>query len=136
MAVFSGGRWVRRQLENAGPEFWLGESVDERQEAGREPLGFSFLSFDGHEDGEDLKMHFKARLAEAEALLTAQEREEIVAAAQGLFEDCIALVHLLDREMEQQAASSFSLPPIALAVLPVLGVLLLLYIVRVWRTGY
>ena len=133
MAVFSVGRWVRRQLENAGPEFWLGESVDERQEGGREPLGFSFLSFDGHEDGEDLKMHFKARLAEAEALLTAQEREEIVAAAQGLFEDCIALVHLLDREIEQQAASSASMHRAALAFLSMSAAVLLLYIVGVWR---
>ncbi|TKA76709.1 hypothetical protein B0A55_03934 [Friedmanniomyces simplex] len=69
MAIFSGGRWIRQQLADAGPEFEL-----------------AFLSFDGNEDGEDIKGVFKARLARAEGLLTPQERREVVEEAQRLFD--------------------------------------------------
>ncbi|KAK0257418.1 hypothetical protein LTR02_007409 [Friedmanniomyces endolithicus] len=85
MAIFSGGRWIRQQLADAGPEFEL-----------------SFLYFDGDEDGEDLKRDFKAGLARAEGLLSGQEREEVVEEAQALFDRCIALVAVLDRELRWQ----------------------------------
>ncbi|KAK1030539.1 hypothetical protein LTR33_017079, partial [Friedmanniomyces endolithicus] len=81
MAIFSGGRWICQQLAHAGPEFEL-----------------SFLSFDGDEDGEDLKRGFKAGLARAEELLSPQERQEVVEEAQALFDRCIALVAVLDRK--------------------------------------
>ena len=103
MAIFSGGRWIRQQLTNAGIEFWLSEPdlIDSEKDAATllDVPGFTFLSFDGEEDGEDIKALFKARLAEAEAILTQQERQEVVAAAKGLFDDCIALVGMLDREI-------------------------------------
>ncbi|KAK1821791.1 hypothetical protein LTR12_003840 [Friedmanniomyces endolithicus] len=85
MAIFSGGRWIRQLLADAGPEFEL-----------------SFLSFDGDEDGEDLKRGFKAGLARAEVLLSPQERQEAVEEAQALFDRCIALVAVLDRKVRWQ----------------------------------
>jgi len=85
MAIFSGGRWIRQQLADAGSDFEL-----------------AFLSFEGDEDGEDIKKGFKIRLARAEMLLTPQERDEVVEEAQRLFEHCIALVHDLDRQVRWQ----------------------------------
>ena len=59
--------------------------------------GFSFLSFDGEEDGEDIKALLKGRLAEAETLLTPYERNDVICYAMGLFVRCIQLVHTIDR---------------------------------------
>ncbi|KAK0314528.1 hypothetical protein LTR01_001351 [Friedmanniomyces endolithicus] len=86
MAIFSGGRWIRQQLADAGPDFEL-----------------ALLSFDGDEDGEDLKRDFKAGLARAEELLSPQERREVMEEAQALFDRCIALVAVLDREVRRQS---------------------------------
>lgn len=100
MAIFSGGRWIRQQLANAGVEFWTG--VDPCMEFDKHELqmlelpGFSFLSFDGEQDGEELKSLFKARLAQAEILLTQQERQDIILAAQQLFDGCVSLIGVVD----------------------------------------
>lgn len=104
MATFSGGRWIRQQLANAGGEFWTKQDGTPRvAENEKSPLlempGFSFLSFDGDQDGEDIKALFKARLAEAENLLTWQEKQDIIHVSQKLFQRCILLVHELDREV-------------------------------------
>ena len=56
MAIFSGGRWIRSQLAGAQPEFWTSHTNAGPALAEKTPLGmpgFSFLSFDGDEDGED-----------------------------------------------------------------------------------
>lgn len=98
MAIFSGGRWVRQQLANAGPEFWRADPGSVITEKGvQETPGFTFLCFDGDEDGEDIKTQFKGRLAEAESLLTIEERRDVVEEAQKLFELCISTVHAVDR---------------------------------------
>ena len=100
MAIFSGGRWIRQQLVNAGVEFWVGNDcpmeVDNAMLQGFDMPGFSFLSFDEEDDGEDLKALFKARLAEAETLLLPQERQDIIIAAQNTFGYCISQVKYLD----------------------------------------
>ncbi|KAK3614450.1 hypothetical protein LTR56_027245 [Elasticomyces elasticus] len=85
MAIFSGGRWIRQQLAEAGPDFEL-----------------AFLSFDGDEDGEDVKRDFKARLLRAEDLMTKQERQDVIEEAQRLFDRCIAVVYELDRQVRWQ----------------------------------
>lgn len=126
MAIFSGGRWIRQQLTNAGPDFWMGElgtAVAEKQEKVELP-GFSFLSFDGDDDGEDLKADFKARLADTEVLLTEQERQEVVDEAQELFGHCIQLVGELDRKLARRAVMPLLLPAALLTVLfvSVLGI--------------
>jgi heme oxygenase len=99
MAIFSGGRWVRQQLANAGVEFWTGDNlmnVDSTMPQDLDVSGFSFLSFDEEDDGEDLKALFKARLAEAETLLLPHERQDIIIAAQNTFRYCILQVRYLD----------------------------------------
>jgi heme oxygenase len=121
MALFSGGRWIRAQLVNAGPDFWQnkdsgaigtdGSHLDDEfervdgvnDEAGDEALkrpldeaGLSFLFFGGESDGEDIKSEFKARLAAVESLFSTEEREEVVAEAREIFRRCIELVRELD----------------------------------------
>lgn len=105
MAIFSGGRWIRAQLASAEPEFWTSHTNAGPALAEKTPLGmpgFSFLSFDGEADGEDLKAEYKMRLAEGEQLLSAQEREDIVEASRELFEMCIEIVKTLDEEVRRR----------------------------------
>lgn len=100
MAIFSGGRWIRQQLDDAGTDFWSGQQqhMSLKPPSGQVAMtGLTFLSFHDGNDGEDLKAVFKERLAGIDALLSSKEREDIVIAAQGLFDDCIALVGILDR---------------------------------------
>lgn len=105
MAIFSGGRWIRSQLASAEPEFWTSHTNAGPALAEKTPLGmpgFSFLSFDGDEDGEDIKVEYKKRLKEGETLLSLQERDDILQASQELFERCIAIVKKLDSEVRMQ----------------------------------
>ncbi|KAK7730015.1 hypothetical protein SLS57_001674 [Botryosphaeria dothidea] len=103
MAIFAGGRWIRAQLASAGPEFWEHGGGEGRkggvkevsfEELGRRGLGF--FSFDGERDGEDVKAAFKARLEEAEGVLSEAQRREVVEEAQTIFEWSIGLVEELD----------------------------------------
>lgn len=64
--------------------------------------GFTFLSFDGNQDGEDIKSAFKAHLAGMETILTEAERQDVIVAAQNLFEHCIELVGTLDQKVIRQ----------------------------------
>lgn len=122
MAIFSGGRWIRQQFAGAGKEFWTGEpqtvpsEKNEKTEVQNLP-GFSFLSFEGDQDGEDIKAEFKTRLAEAETMLTAEERQDVVQAAQELFEQCIGLVGELDRKVARQKVDLLALIALMLALL-------------------
>lgn len=97
MAIFSGGRWIRQQLVGAGPEFWIGQAGEQSDHKhDTKSPGLSFLSFDGEQDGEDVKAIFKARLVEADALLTAEQRQDVIDAAQQLFGRCIDIIGQLD----------------------------------------
>lgn len=91
MALLSGGRYIRSQLASAGDEFWLPPTAVE----GGTP-GFAFLTFTSEEDGEDLKRGFKAGLIGFEGVLTLEERREVVAEAEGIFEGLERLVGVLD----------------------------------------
>ncbi|KAF1345813.1 hypothetical protein BDV97DRAFT_359152 [Delphinella strobiligena] len=101
MAIFSGGRWIRQQLREAGPAFWhVPNSVKSDFGALRQYVsGFSLFYFEGERDGEDIKADFKARLEMAEAVLTEQERNDITEEAQNIFNMCIDLVDRLDDEL-------------------------------------
>ncbi|KAI9711803.1 MAG: heme oxygenase [Bogoriella megaspora] len=90
MAIFSGGRWIRQQLLDAGPDFW-GHAQDAEAMQGVE-----FLHFDGEEDGEDIKAEFKRRLADAENVFDEQQREDVIAEAQEIFRRCVEMVEELD----------------------------------------
>ncbi|PVH89961.1 heme oxygenase-like protein [Cadophora sp. DSE1049] len=149
MALFSGGRYLRAALIEAGGQgdtFWSRESSPVRPysiddsavpprstsrpnprtspsstsetntaptrtqstaktfnprlpppEPNAKPLpGLSFFSFPGDSDGEDLKTLFKSRIAEAEILLTAGEKDDIVLEAQHIFTYMLQLVDQLD----------------------------------------
>lgn len=124
MAVFSGGRWIRQQLANAGAEFWTQQASALQGEKSEHssPLelpGFSFLSFDGDQDGEELKALFKTRLAEAEQILTEEEKLEVIDVAKELFDRCILLVTELDRKVSKQHMLSW-LPTTTVLVLSVI----------------
>jgi len=132
MAVFSGGRWIRQQFANAGPEFWTGQSETARAEKDGIPQapelpGFSFLSFDGDADGEDIKAEFKSRLAVADTLLTQQEKQDVIETADGLFELCIELVGELDRRIWWSKLYRF-VPTILTLIVLLFGLLVLYWV--------
>lgn len=115
MALFSGGRIIRRVLLRADSDFWLDDkevawgdaSASEKGlEFSTACPGFSFLCFDDGHDGTNIKAEFKFRLAKAEGLLSLGERADIIAAANGLFADCVGLVRLLDKDAGAQILRS------------------------------
>lgn len=124
MAIFSGGRWIRQQLASAGSAFWL--DFDEAASVHIDPLpGFSFLSFDTDDDGEGLKSAFKEHLTAADGLLTAEERQEVVATGEDVFRQCIQIVEQIDRDVWWQEGSAGG--PLAIIIIA-LGVLYLAWL--------
>lgn len=111
MAVFSGGRWIRQQLANGGAGFWQQSDITqldkEQDSALLDVPGFSFLSFEGDQDGEDIKALFKSRLTEGETLLTPEEKQDVIDTAQQLFDRSILLVTEMDRMLLKQKISSW-----------------------------
>ena len=61
--------------------------------------GLQFFNFPGDEDGEDIKIEFKKRIAEAEILLTHGEKEDIIAEAKVIFEFMVEMIGELDKFM-------------------------------------
>jgi hypothetical protein len=107
MAVFSGGRWIRAALLQAGPEFWLpGTPGETRSNLPLSQSGLSFWHFPGQFDGEDIKLDFKARLADAETLFTSDQRIDIIEEAKNIFELCASLVHDLDEAASADKAEA------------------------------
>jgi len=100
MATFSGGRWIRQQLGDAGADFWrIPPTLQSQLRKEKTTPGVSFLCFDGDRDGEDIKIDFKTRLAKADEMLTPEEKEEVIAEAKTIFTNCIGLVEALDEEL-------------------------------------
>ncbi|KAL5329255.1 hypothetical protein ACEPPN_002765 [Leptodophora sp. 'Broadleaf-Isolate-01'] len=146
MALFSGGRYLRAALKEAGGQgaaFWSRDSspirpyslddsfipprstsrpspraahtaTSETNTAPTRPFptrlpppepnakalpGLQFFHFPGQDDGDDLKVLFKARIAEAEILLTEGEKDDIVLEAQYIFTYMLKLVNQLDAVM-------------------------------------
>ncbi|TVY48606.1 Heme-binding protein [Lachnellula occidentalis] len=62
--------------------------------------GLLFFDFIGDADGEDIKLEFKKRIAEAELLLTPGEKDDIIAEAQDIFRFMLQLIGELDSIME------------------------------------
>lgn len=100
MALFNGGRWIRDQLTQAGPEFW-------RTTQSPHIDCLSFWDFDGESDGEDIKGGLKARFNTAAAALSETERREVIDESVRIFEVCSQMVAWLD---EQDKAESQSWP--------------------------
>ena len=102
MAIFSGGRWIREQLTESGPEFWGVNHESDKHEYwihGTLRPGFTLFCFSGNRDGEDIKADFKTRLEKAEELLTELDRKDIIDEAQFIFEQCVAIVESLDKQL-------------------------------------
>ena len=94
MALFSGGRYIRARLREAGREFWTSTSR-EKEKGGDidiDKASLSFWNFDGEADGEDVKAEFKQRVAEIEGWLTGEEREEVVREAVFIMESLMGVV--------------------------------------------
>ncbi|PMD21813.1 heme oxygenase-like protein, partial [Hyaloscypha hepaticicola] len=141
MALFSGGRYLRAALVEAGGEgagFWkldpspasscpifekpsrpwrsnrseLEEHIVSRSSIlsafrsengiSRTMLGLQFFHFHGEEDGEDIKVEFKKRFVEAEALLSCGEKESIIAEAKRIFSFMVEVVLDLDMAVDAQ----------------------------------
>jgi len=118
MATFSGGRWIRQQLRDAGPAFWRdnhrqtssssrsspSENTQPSQPGTSDSVpGVSFLCFAGAHDGEDIKTDFKTRLSRADDLLTRAQKSDVIVEAEEIFRRCIVLVEGLDRELDRAA---------------------------------
>lgn len=135
MAIFSGGRYLRATLQDAGEDFWTGETADpakkqstpaasedspkkygRRGDPNNAMPGLSFFHFPGEEDGENIKLEFKRRYAELELLLTDAEKDEVVQEAHIIFDSMGAIVKELDflcrgtNDIEQ-ITTKFAAPP-------------------------
>jgi heme oxygenase len=101
MAVFSGGRWIRGELMKGDEEFWRkGASVrDLEKPQSLENRGLAFWNFDGTEDGEDIKMPFRAQLSAAHELFTPEQIQDIILESQEVFNWSAKLVEELDERL-------------------------------------
>ena len=101
LALFNGGRWMRQQFTNAGPDFWCSRE--------RTIDCLSLWQFDGTQDGEDIKDTFKQNFQRAASLLTDDEQADVVAEGKVVFDTCLELVHFLDATVASMADS----PPLS-----------------------
>ncbi|KAF2225722.1 hypothetical protein BDZ85DRAFT_70315 [Elsinoe ampelina] len=106
MAIFSGGRWIRSQLQSAGPEFWKHDGLPAIARPSTPPSapatseqGMSLFHFDGPKDGEDIKAFFKEKFLQADALLSEEEMGDVVREADWIFHACVRLVGDLDERL-------------------------------------
>lgn len=138
LALFNGGRWLHRQLANAGPVFWM----EDRQTSSiggetaftnaNEIAALSFWRFEAatqnDPNADRLKLTFKERFDKTSSLLTEKELEETVEEAKFIFELCLQLIDVLDDAMievqqakasqeaqKQQAMKSFAISDIGVA---------------------
>lgn len=132
MALFSGGRWIRAQLQAAPPSFWVtpfnllstsssasaSAAMDNVEKYPPSPAdsaycptdrglgGFSFLSFATEPDGLPTKSRFLETLAKHEAAFTRAERDEIVEEGVWIFECCVAMVGALDEWLGRRSENT------------------------------
>jgi heme oxygenase len=102
MAVFSGGRWIRAGLLNAGPDFW--QQDGDLHMTALPTTRLSFWHFPGPFDGEDIKLEFKEQLRAAETLFSPDQRVDIIEEAKNIFQLCAGLVDELDTMVSTQLA--------------------------------
>lgn len=99
MALFSGGRYIRARLREAGAEFWRGA---EDEKGGNIDEVLSFWIFEGGGDEENVKKDFKRRFAELEGCLTVQEREDVVQEATYIMDTMLAVVEEIAEIVERE----------------------------------
>ena len=141
MAIFSGGRYLRAQLQGAGGDFWqASEKANTNGEDDAHPshseehlalkkcaeLPLRFWNFDGDVDGEDFKADFKQNIWSIEILLSDEKKAEIVDEAHQIIKYLIDIVeeietlvgpmsHPTPRQSPTKGLSSFSNLPVYLA---------------------
>jgi hypothetical protein len=98
LAIFNGGRWIRKQLRDAGEEFWQG------------PAPLSFWEFEGDQDGDDVHQIFKSNFEDAALLLTEEEWAGVVSEAPRVFDLCSDLVKVLDASTSAAAEARGAQP--------------------------
>lgn len=87
LALFNGGRWIRKQLAAPGSEFWHGAS----------PLSFwDFDDGDNAESDEALKVAFKNGFSTAATLLNDEEKDDVIEESKALFDLCREMIAFLD----------------------------------------
>ncbi|KAH8891357.1 heme oxygenase-like protein, partial [Thozetella sp. PMI_491] len=146
MALFSGGKFIKKFLEQADGKFWAAErdpvrpsllpcvvdpSLLESLHPGEAGIAsgdavvaehvLAFFRFDTPSGGEDLKLEFKKRFAESGPLLTAQECSHVVQEAVAIFENTILLVSQLDELFRPASPSPWILGSLANLLAPRLG---------------
>ncbi|KAH8434200.1 biliverdin-producing heme oxygenase [Aspergillus melleus] len=92
-ALFNGGRFIRRQLVKAGPEFWGLPGEDDEYLASFPPP----LSFWHVPDDPSYPQEFRCRVKEAEGLLTTAETDDVIEESVGIICRCKALTEELDK---------------------------------------
>lgn len=106
LALFNGGRWLHRMLAGAGAEFWLEDKEISADNTSTDVEVLSFWHFDAatQEDpgAEKLKLEFKKRFDEASETITADEKDQVVEEAKGVFELCSRLINFLDNHMAEE----------------------------------
>ncbi|PLB48896.1 heme-binding peroxidase [Aspergillus steynii IBT 23096] len=89
-ALFNGGRFIRRQLIKAGPEFW---GISPEDLASFPPP----LSFWHVPDDPSYEKEFRSRVKEAEGLLTTAETDDVIEESVEIICRCKALTEELDK---------------------------------------
>ncbi|KAF5857597.1 heme oxygenase [Aspergillus alliaceus] len=102
-ALFNGGRFIRRQIVKAGPEFWGLTTEDEDIESFPAPLSFWSVS-----DDPNFQEGFKSRVNEADKLLTAIERKDVVDESVWIICRCKQLTVVLDERTKNYISSEHS----------------------------
>lgn len=119
MAIFSGGRYIRAKLRDAGNEFWTSAAhLENKQESHNsknpaEEIPLSFWNFAGASDGEDLKADYKARILDLEMSLTAEERRDIVDEAVNIMCRLLEIVNGIDVSIASGKYTQSSYPIVA-----------------------
>ncbi|EXJ94535.1 hypothetical protein A1O1_02931 [Capronia coronata CBS 617.96] len=104
LALFNGGRWIRKQLVSQGSDFWRGE-----------PLPLSFWEFgdsgDSDPEGEHLKALFQERFLAAASLLRDEEKDYVIRETPRLFELCSEIVRDLHQRLAAITSSTTPISP-------------------------
>lgn len=105
LALFNGGRWIRKQLAAAGSDFWQDDVL---------PLSFWEFEDEGQFafKEEQLKLVFKDKFGTAAAGLTADEKRGIVEEANRLFDLCSEMVEFLDSKVTRKSSSAQRSPAV------------------------
>lgn len=108
LALFNGGRWLLKQLESAGTDFWLENS--EQESLQRSIAALSFWRFEAatteDPNADQLKTTFKQNFDSASLMLTEEEAAEVVQEGIAVFDTCSGLIEMLDSCVQQMETRS------------------------------